>query len=386
MSTSKRLRVLWLCSWYPSEVDPFSGDFIQRQAEAVSSYADIHVLHAIGSPVRPRFFLSKENRHQGLQEWVAYYPTGRSFQRWISPIRWLQVMWRLVRHYQAAYGLPDLVHVQIPFKSGLIARFLHARYGSRYVVTEHWGIYNDQSADRFAKRSFLFQQITRLGFEKAALSLSVSTYQSRQLHTFLGPVAARTIHNVVNTRFFHPVERTNRPYTFLHVSDWSVNKNPEGIVRAFSRLHLEFPDTRLVLVGGKGVRGEVIRQWVQLHAGNIQCEGEIPYETVAIRMQQADCLVLNSFMENSPCVIGEALCVGLSVIATEVGGVAELMDPDCSLLIPAGDDLALYKAMKEVVQNCEGFGREAVALRAQARFSYETVGQQLYQAYRDVLG
>ena len=43
MPNSKRLRVLWLCSWYPSEVEPFSGDFIQRHAEAVGDFADVRI-------------------------------------------------------------------------------------------------------------------------------------------------------------------------------------------------------------------------------------------------------------------------------------------------------------------------------------------------------
>jgi hypothetical protein len=34
-------------------------------------------------------------------------------------------------------GLPDIVHVQVPYKSGLAARYLRWRFGIPYVVTEH---------------------------------------------------------------------------------------------------------------------------------------------------------------------------------------------------------------------------------------------------------
>ncbi|MBM3431851.1 MAG: glycosyltransferase family 4 protein [Bacteroidetes bacterium] len=386
MTHPKRLRVLWLCSWYPSSVDLFSGDFIQRHAEAVSEYADIHVLHAIGSPSHHAYSIAKDDRTQALREWIAYYPTQRWDQRWLSALGWLRAMGRMVRAYQFAYGLPDLVHVQIPYKSGLIARYLLARFGVPHVVTEHWGIYQVKTADRFENRSFLFRLITRLGYKKSVCSISVSDYQSRQLQTYLGALCSRTIYNVVDTRFFYFVERAVRPFTFLHVSDWSENKNPEGILRVFDRLHRAFPQTRLILVGGKGDRGEWIRQLAKDRSAAIYCEGEVTYGTVAGFMKEADCFVLNSSMENSPCVIGEALCAGLSVIATDVGGVSELIDPVCSRLIPVGDEPALYLAMQEVMQNSEGLNRREIAERAKTRFSYQTIGRQLDEAYREALG
>ncbi len=37
-------KVLWLASWYPNAAEPFSGDFIKRQAEAVSIYQPLTVL------------------------------------------------------------------------------------------------------------------------------------------------------------------------------------------------------------------------------------------------------------------------------------------------------------------------------------------------------
>ena len=41
----ERKKILWLCSWYPSKMDPFNGDFIQRHARAAALFNDIHVIH-----------------------------------------------------------------------------------------------------------------------------------------------------------------------------------------------------------------------------------------------------------------------------------------------------------------------------------------------------
>ena len=50
-------------------------------------------------------------------------------------------------------------------------------------------------------------------------------------------------------------------------------------------------------------------------------------------MQQAHSFVLNSNIENAPCVISEALCCGLPVIATRVGGVPEMVDKFNGILV-----------------------------------------------------
>ena len=41
------MKILWLCSWYPQSADPFDGDFIERQAKALSMYHDVQVIHVV---------------------------------------------------------------------------------------------------------------------------------------------------------------------------------------------------------------------------------------------------------------------------------------------------------------------------------------------------
>jgi len=119
--------------------------------------------------------------------------------------------------------------------------------------------------------------------------------------------------------------------------------------------------------------------------GSIQFTGEIPYEQVAKAMQESDCLLLFSHIENSPCVIGEALCCGLPVIASRVGGIPELIKEDNGILVPAANENALVEAMKQIRQKKFHFNRQIIAKDAASRFSYETVGKQLLDVYNRLL-
>ncbi|MBP8245034.1 MAG: glycosyltransferase, partial [Chitinophagaceae bacterium] len=119
--------------------------------------------------------------------------------------------------------------------------------------------------------------------------------------------------------------------------------------------------------------------------GSIQFTGEIPYEQVAKAMQESDCLLLFSHIENSPCVIGEALCCGLPVIASRVGGIPELIQEGHGILVPPANENELMRAMIQIKQTIAQYNRHSIAQEAASRFSYETVGKQLLDVYNRLL-
>jgi glycosyltransferase involved in cell wall biosynthesis len=62
-------------------------------------------------------------------------------------------------------------------------------------------------------------------------------------------------------------------------------------------------------------------------------------------MQSLDVFVLPSLAEGTPNSIVEAMAHGLPVIATEVGGIPDLLTPETGILVPPGDRARLAEAM-----------------------------------------
>ncbi len=84
------------------------------------------------------------------------------------------------------------------------------------------------------------------------------------------------------------------------------------------------PDVCLVLVGEGPDRAAIER----VAPARVRCLGPLPPERVALAYQAADVLVLPSEREGWPNVITEALACGLPVVATRVGGNAQILgDP-----------------------------------------------------------
>jgi glycosyltransferase involved in cell wall biosynthesis len=68
-------------------------------------------------------------------------------------------------------------------------------------------------------------------------------------------------------------------------------------------------------------------------------------------MRSSDLFVLASDTEGLPRVVIEAMSCGLPCIATQVGGIPELLDPEC--LVPAGDARALTDAIIGAMSDLE---------------------------------
>lgn len=83
-------------------------------------------------------------------------------------------------------------------------------------------------------------------------------------------------------------------------------------------------------------------------------------------LRTLDVFVLPSFAEGTPNSVIEAMAHGLPVIASDVGGVADLLTPDSGLLFPAGDTAALAEAMRRLA--CDPALRARMGRAARERY------------------
>jgi glycosyltransferase involved in cell wall biosynthesis len=383
----ERKKVLWLCSWYPSPADPFNGDFIQRHARAAALFNDIYVIHVAAekgaAPAGPAVLVTGKN---GVKEEIISFKKKMTGWGRLLAFYQLQKLYRKAAlNYMARYGLPDLVHVHVPIWAGKTAIWLQRKFHIPYVLTEHWGIYNETEQYNFQRKPALFRKYSKRIIKNAGRFISVSRFLAEGVNRLVIEKEFIVIPNVVDTAHFFYKQKTGNRFRFIHVSNMVPLKNVPGILRAFQQIVSE-TESELVLVGDTR---EDIRQYAEglgFPPGRIRFCGEVSYENVAREMQAADALVHFSQVENSPCVISEALCCGLPVISSAVGGIPEMLDESNSMLVPAGDENALAGAMKKMILNYSAFNREAIAGSATERFNYPVIGRKLDQVYRDLSG
>src|SRR5215470_17900890 len=103
------MRVLWLCSWYPSQIDPFDGDFIQRHAYAAAIFNDVYVIHI--APDEKGLTTDKvkeEIKNKGrLTECVVYFKKTTSiFGKASGFLKWRRLFKKAINDYINKNGRP----------------------------------------------------------------------------------------------------------------------------------------------------------------------------------------------------------------------------------------------------------------------------------------
>lgn len=381
----QRKKILWLVSWYPNRNDRFDGDFIQRHARAAAINHDVHVIFVVDAEIE-KDTEEEWNYATGLTEQIIYFKRKNGVvARFRKQLQWTAIYRQAIKKYIDKNGLPDCVHVHVPWKAGLMALWMKKKFGTKFLVTEHWGYYNTVVDDNFYTKPAMVQKLSKKIFKETAKFVSVSNFLSECIYEAVGKRADTVVPNVVDTTLFFLKEDKYSKFTFIHVSNMVPLKRTNGIIEAFNQFNERHPgNAQLILIGNKD-HDEHVKYAEQLGLLNsvLFFHGEISYVQVAEEMQRSHCLILNSIMENSPCVIGEALCCGLPVIATNVGGIPELVNNSNGRLIDPNDTVQLLSAMEEVHNNYVVFDQKLIAGHASHKFSYSAISQKFDDLYRE---
>jgi glycosyltransferase involved in cell wall biosynthesis len=190
------------------------------------------------------------------------------------------------------------------------------------------------------------------------------------------------IYNSVDTEHFRPGDRQEARVKlglpgdapvilFVAFNLSSERKGLDVLRRAMARLRGR---ATLALVGGGAP--EPLPDVSQFDLG------ELDRVDLADVYRAADLVVSPSIEDNLPNVIFEAMAAGRPVVASDVGGIPELVDDDVGRLVPVRDDEALAAALGELLPNPVRLAEmgERARVVASTRLSLERETR----AYRDL--
>jgi len=116
-------------------------------------------------------------------------------------------------------------------------------------------------------------------------------------------------------------------------------------------------------------------------AGTVEFIGAV--EDVRPYLASAALVVLPSYREGIPRVAMEASAMGIAVVAYDIRGVREVIDPHLGLLVPRGDRVALGALVESLLKDPEGRAQLGSSSRqwVVTRFSEDRVVERLRRAY-----
>ncbi len=387
------MKVLWLCSWYPNAADPFDGDFIERQAKALSLLQPVDIIHVVQNPnlVHLHKKFEKEYSHQPHNVKICFVPAAKTFSPFLNKLlfnrRYQKVFISSIQEYIQENGKPDIVHVQVPVKAGYGALWLQKKYGTPFVVTEHYNIYHTDGKQNFNSYSSYFRYLTSSVFQSAQKIITVSNYLGKSINEFASKRVCTVVPNVVDTTFFkyEPGDKKNQKFKFLHVSSLNDIKNPQLMLAAIHLFLKTNEEAEFVFIGNKDDYWEQKATAIGIAKKNIRFMGEMSYPDIAAQMKCANAFFLFSRSETFSCATAEALCCGLPVIAPSAGALPELLNETNAVIVPPGDVQAFAAALHRVKNEYNKFNRVEISKAASAKYNYETVALQIQQIYEEVL-
>jgi glycosyltransferase involved in cell wall biosynthesis len=176
-------------------------------------------------------------------------------------------------------------------------------------------------------------------------------------------------------------------WLIVQVARLDTIKDHPTAIRAFDRVRAARGNARLLLVGEgptrASIEAEIARRHLQKFVRLAGTRNDVPR-----LLKAADVLWLTSKSEGIPLTLIEGMAAGLPVVATNVGGVAEVVDRGTTgLLTPPGDDAALAEAVLRLAAQEDLRRRlgDAGRTRAFERFSEDRMHEGYARIYDELL-
>jgi glycosyltransferase involved in cell wall biosynthesis len=190
-----------------------------------------------------------------------------------------------------------------------------------------------------------------------------SAYSARRFAAHVGhlPCRSRVIHNGVPADELMPRALNDDAADFLFIGEFRHLKGVDVMLEALRDVHRSTTTSALII--GDGPDAEAFRK----HAADLQLGGSVTFSKslpVKQALARGWCVVVPSRAESLPYVVLEAAGAGVPLIATDVGGLPEIVAGTDTRLIRPGDPAALAAAMLAVLDDPIGAQVKAHRLRA----------------------
>src|SRR5450759_2415226 len=404
--------------WYPSADDPIAGRFVADQAAALAATGRVRPWAASFEPFWLHGDLSLRTRaadawpaavRMAAAEGRAIFPEGA-----FGPSRGRSQVDD--RHAGGAAGRSagagrdneaihreralqalvdgagrhvDLIHAHVGYPEGAAAARVAARIGVPLVLTEHATFLarifaNPAHRARYAE-----------AVRSAARVVAVGSALAAQIRAEMPHAAPKllVIPNTVDVAAFPLQGPDDRdPDELLWVGYRREVKGTGTLLRAFARVRAARPGTVLRLVG-RSTTGEEEAGWHHLAAelgiaDAVRFDPPADRAGVAAAMARAGLFVHPGTRETFGIVAVEALASGMPVVATDSGGVTEVLGPDpgaLGALVPHSDPAALADAILATLARRQSFDPAQLRAHAESRYGAPAVAGRIADLYDEVL-
>jgi teichuronic acid biosynthesis glycosyltransferase TuaC len=329
ISSRLRMRLVTFTNLYPSEDMPRHGIFVEERLRHLLATGDVEARVVALRPSLPGFRLKGRATEKRVGIMVDYLrvPSVPKLSNWIDPWTWAAAAESAVRDGLMQTAEPAILDAHFLYPDGVAAVILGQRLGLPVVISARGSDVNVKCLNP------VMRKWVRWAAAHSSAVIAVSQALATRISELdIHPPILEVIPNGVDLERFRPRGK-QRCRDRLGISGKVIasvghlvdDKGHRFAIEALAKL----ADVRLLIVGEGPQKSSL--QLVARKLGvadRVHFIGLVPHEDMSYVYSAADLLVLASAREGMPNVILESLACGTRVVATDVGGVAEVLQSD----------------------------------------------------------
>lgn len=303
---------------------------------------------------------------------------------------------QIIRHTK-----PDIVHTHAS-KAGALGRLAALHEGVPVIVhTFHGHVFKGYFGKTITR---LYKNIERYLAARSTAIVAISAIQKHELsvtHEICEPEKIQVIPLGFDLKRFTE-NQTQKRQEFRNKFHLKEDELAVGIIGRLAPIknHFLFIDAiagvlqrsnrklKALIIGDGEMRPQLEAQVARLDksiASQFIFTGWINEADVALAGLDLVCLSSNN--EGTPVSLIEAQAAGRFVVSTNVGGIKDILHPDCGLLCEAGDTSTYTDNLLEAVTNFERLAQKATSAQQDVlqRFSYQRLCADMALLYNQLL-
>jgi len=285
-----------------------------------------------------------------------------------------------------------------PYLTSLLAGKLAKFYGKPFVLTQH---------NTFIDYNNFFDQVERINdltvgketLKEADKIIAVSN-ATKNYVVSLGAKASNVevLHNGVDLKRFRPMPKVKEemrrklgiPQDAIVVLTVRrlVYKNGVDTLIDSANIAVKKNPKIVFLVVGKGPDMDSVQMQIEQLGieQNLRLTGFVPDQDLHLYYNTADLFALPSKSgEGLPLVALEAMSCGLPVIATNVGGISEIMEDTYGKLVPPNNPEALAKTILEFAETDFSLLKNELRAIVEEKYGWDKNVERLMEIYQELI-
>lgn len=339
-------KVLLISSFFESPYHKNRAPYNEQLFIQLTSFFEIKIIRPIAWTDIARSERKYPKRSYYRSEWNGIpivYPTYYFVPRLGLPYNGIAYRLSIAKAIHDVHFKPDLYYTTWAYPDAW-ATMHYARKNNRpFIVRVHGSDIND-----LAFRPQVRDKVRFVLKQAAAIISPSAALKNKMVELGVPEQKIHVIYSGIDPALFHPLEKEEaarnlgldpQKKRIVYIGSFKEKKGVLNLVKAVAQMKNNVPFDFEVLLIGWGEDESRMRQLIkekQLR-NIIRVVGPVDHDQLGSWINASDCLTLPSYAEGLPNVVLEALACERKVVATNVGGIPEVIEDAQKYLIEPGN-------------------------------------------------